>query len=45
MHRTVAEFLRTEAGGGVLLVLAALLSVVLANSPWAGSYWFCPEVG
>jgi len=39
MHRSVAEFLRTEAGGGVLLVLAALLSVVLANSPWAGSYF------
>jgi len=39
MQKTVAEFLRTEAGGGVLVVLAALLAVVLANSPWAGSYF------
>jgi len=39
MQKTVADFLKTEAGGGVLLVLAALLAVVLANSPWAGSYF------
>jgi len=39
MQKTVAEFLRTEAGGGVLLVLAALLAVGLANSPWAGPYF------
>lgn len=39
MQRTLAAFLRTEAGGGVLLVLAAFLAVALANSPWGESYF------
>jgi len=29
------EFLRTEAAGGILLILAALLAMILANSRWA----------
>jgi NhaA family Na+:H+ antiporter len=36
--RALLEFLRTEAGGGVVLLLAALVAVVWANSPWDGAY-------
>ena len=39
IYIAVAAFLRTEGGNGVLLVLTALLSLVLANSPWANSYF------
>jgi len=31
-------FLRTEAGAGAVLALAALSGLCLANSPWAGDY-------
>jgi NhaA family Na+:H+ antiporter len=34
----VVAFLRTEAAGGVALVVAAVAAVVWANSPWASSY-------
>jgi Na+:H+ antiporter, NhaA family len=33
------EFLDSEASGGVLLMLAAGLALLLANSPWAGTYF------
>ena len=32
------DFLRTEAAGGALLVLAAVAALVWANSPWNGGY-------
>jgi len=32
------EFLTSEAGGGVALMVAAVLALVVANSPLAGSY-------
>lgn len=32
-------FITTEAGGGVILLAAALLALVWANSPWDGSYF------
>jgi NhaA family Na+:H+ antiporter len=32
------EFLRTEAAGGVVLLVAALVALVLANSPWADAW-------
>ncbi len=32
------NFLRTEAGGGVILLLAAVAALVWANSPWKGTY-------
>ena len=35
--RPVAEFLRVEAAGGVLLLLAAVVAMVWANSAWADS--------
>ncbi len=36
--RAVLDFLRTEAGGGAVLLLAALAALVWANSPWDGAY-------
>ncbi len=34
----VARFVRTEASGGMALVLAAVVALVWANSPWRDSY-------
>ncbi|GAA1839538.1 Na+/H+ antiporter NhaA [Asanoa iriomotensis] len=36
--RRVADILRTETAGGLLLVAAALAAVILANTPWSDSY-------
>lgn len=36
--RSRLEYLKTEAGSGLLLAAAALAAVVWANSPWAGGY-------
>jgi NhaA family Na+:H+ antiporter len=36
--RPLADFLRAEAGAGVLLVIAAIVALVWANSAWADSY-------
>src|SRR5664279_2858019 len=36
--RRVAELLRTETVGGFVLVGAAVIALVWANSPWASSY-------
>jgi Na+:H+ antiporter, NhaA family len=36
--RALLEFLRTEAGGGAVLLAAALAALVWANSPWEGAY-------
>lgn len=33
------SFLRNEAIGGVLLMVAAVLAMIVANSPWAASYF------
>jgi NhaA family Na+:H+ antiporter len=38
MPRVVREFLETEAAGGVVLLVAAVIAVVWANSPWSASY-------
>ena len=35
---SLREFLRTEAASGVLLVVAAAVAMVWANSPWSSSY-------
>ena len=32
------EFLQTESAGGVVLVVAALVALVWANSPWKDAY-------
>jgi NhaA family Na+:H+ antiporter len=36
--RPVREFLRVEAAGSILLLLAAAVALIWANSPWASSY-------
>ena len=33
------DFLRTEAAGGILLILAAALAMIVANSGWAEAYF------
>ncbi len=38
MPRVVREFLETEASGGIVLLIAAVVAVVWANSPWSASY-------
>ena len=38
-RRITLSFLRTEAASGVILTLAALAAIVLANSPWADGYF------
>ncbi|MEW6475161.1 MAG: Na+/H+ antiporter NhaA [Actinomycetota bacterium] len=37
-RRALLEFLRTEAGGGVILLVAATVAIVWANSPWQDAY-------
>ena len=37
--RPLADFLRTEAAGGVVLVAATVVALVWANSPWKASYY------
>ena len=36
--RPVRNFLGIEASSGILLVIAALIALIWANSPWSGSY-------
>jgi NhaA family Na+:H+ antiporter len=36
--RPLREFLATEASGGILLLVAAVVALVWANSPWSASY-------
>jgi NhaA family Na+:H+ antiporter len=38
MPRALRSFLASESAGGVALGLAALLALVVSNSPWAGAY-------
>ncbi|HET8933478.1 MAG TPA: Na+/H+ antiporter NhaA [Polyangiales bacterium] len=44
-RRSLEHFLRIEAASGILLLLAAAVALVWANSPWAGGYaslWHTP---
>ncbi len=34
----VIEFMRTEASGGIVMLVAALAALIWANSPWSASY-------
>jgi Na+:H+ antiporter, NhaA family len=36
--RSTLAFLKTETGSGLLLVLAAVIAIVWANSPWGADY-------
>ncbi|HEV2758570.1 MAG TPA: Na+/H+ antiporter NhaA [Acidimicrobiales bacterium] len=38
LPKSVREFLETEASGGILLLAAAVIALVWANSPWSASY-------
>lgn len=38
-RRLTLDFLKTETASGVILTTAAVLAVVLANSPWADHYF------
>ncbi|QQR88053.1 MAG: Na+/H+ antiporter NhaA [Flavobacteriales bacterium] len=42
------DFFRSEKAGGVVLLLCAVVSLLLANSPWGGAYigfWHHPVAG
>jgi NhaA family Na+:H+ antiporter len=38
-RKITLAFLKTEAASGIILALAAVLAILLANSPWAASYF------
>ena len=38
-RKSTLEFLKTEAGSGAALGLAAVAALIVANSPWAGDYF------
>ena len=38
MPRVLRQFLATESAGGLVLLVAAVVALVWANSPWSGSY-------
>ena len=42
--RRIAEILRTESVGGLLLVVAAVVALAWANSPWGDAYTALGEV-
>ena len=37
-RRPTLDYLRTESGSGLILAVAALAAIVIANSPWAHRY-------
>jgi len=39
LNRSLLEFLKTETGAGTLLAVCAVVAIVWANSPFAGSYF------
>jgi NhaA family Na+:H+ antiporter len=41
--RAVAEFMKAEASGGIVLMAAAVAALVIANSPWAPHYFHTLE--
>lgn len=38
MSNIIRQFLRMEAAGGVVLIVAAIVALIMANSPWQGAY-------
>jgi Na+:H+ antiporter, NhaA family len=38
IHRRANEFIHSQSGGGIVLAVAALLALVVSNSPW--SVWY-----
>ena len=38
IHRRANEFIHSQSGGGIVLAVAALLALLVSNSPWSGWY-------
>lgn len=38
MSNLIRQFLRLEAAGGIVLILAAIVALIMANSPLQGAY-------
>ena len=38
IHRRANEFIHSQSGGGIVLAIAALLALLVSNSPW--SHWY-----
>lgn len=38
-HRRISDLLRKETAGGISLIVAAIIAVIWANSPWANAYF------
>ena len=38
IERTINDFIHIEVSGSVVLLVAAIVALVLANSPWAEQY-------
>jgi NhaA family Na+:H+ antiporter len=38
LYKSLTQFLRTESSGGVLLIIAAILAMIVANSPFSELY-------
>ena len=38
IHRRANEFIQSQSGGGIVLAVAALLALIISNSPWSGVY-------
>ena len=39
LSTSIKEFLDSEASGGIVLMFAAALALIIANSPWAAAYF------
>lgn len=40
LKQTFDDFFNSEPAAGIVLIVAALIGIVLANSPWADSYFY-----
>ena len=38
IHRRANEFIHSQSGGGIVLAVAALLAMIISNSPWSDGY-------
>ena len=38
IHRRANEFIHSQSGGGIVLAVAALLALLISNSPWSVGY-------
>jgi Na+:H+ antiporter, NhaA family len=45
IHRRANEFIHSQSGGGIVLAVAALLALIVSNSPWNGWYEQLLQVG